>query len=88
MKKRCLTEFVETTKSILSSDLSDDDLRAYVDIGEARQCAGGYMMERRGAWLIEKIEGDWQNVIGLPIFPLLKHLKALGFPIFGVGSVQ
>ena len=77
------TEFVETTKVYFRADLSDDDLRMYVDIGEASQCAGGYMMERKGAWLIEKIEGDWQNVIGLPIFPLLKHLKLFGVPTFG-----
>ena len=37
---------------------------------------------------IEKIEGDWQNVIGLPIFPLLSHLKALGCPIFGVRDIE
>jgi septum formation protein len=83
-----ITEFVETTKVYFRSDLSDDDLQSYVNIGEARQCAGGYMMERRGAWLIEKIEGDWQNVIGLPIFPLLEHLKSLGVPIFGMGNIE
>jgi septum formation protein len=76
-------EFVETTIIHFRSDLGDDSLQRYVDIGEAKGCAGGYMMERRGAWLIEKIEGDWQNVIGLPIFPLLTELRALGCPIFG-----
>lgn len=87
-KPEVLTEFVETTKVFFRSDLSDEDLRSYVNIDEARQCAGGYMMERRGAWLIEKIEGDWQNVIGLPIFPLLNQLKSLGFPIFGNENVE
>ena len=76
-------EFVETTRVFFRSDLSDADLKAYIDIGEAKKCAGGYMMENRGAWLIERIEGDWQNVIGLPIFPLLTHLKRIGCPIFG-----
>ena len=74
--------FVETTKVYFRGDLSDDVLRQYVKIGEAKNCAGGYMMEKQGAWLIEKIEGDWQNVIGLPIFPLTKHLRALGIPFF------
>ena len=83
-----LTEFVETTRVIFRADLSDEDLLSYVNIGEAKHCAGGYMMERKGAWLIEKIEGDWQNVIGLPIFPLLHHLKAIGCPRFGVESVE
>ena len=76
-------EFVVTTQVFFRSDLSDEDLKAYIDIGEAKKCAGGYMMEKRGAWLIERIEGDWQNVIGLPIFPLLAHLKRIGCPIFG-----
>ena len=83
-----LVEFVETTRVYFRSDLSDADLRAYVEIGEARKCAGGYMMEQRGAWLIERIERDWQNVIGLPIFPLLGHLKTLGCPIFGMSGIE
>ena len=87
-EEEILTEFVETTRVYFRSDLTDEDLRLYVDIGEARQCAGGYMMERKGAWLIEKIEGDWQNVIGLPIFPLLGHLKKLDCPIFGVTDIE
>jgi len=69
--------FYETTNIVFRSDLTDAELRAYVEDGEAKKCAGGYMMERKGAWMIERIEGDWQNVIGLPIFPLLTELKAL-----------
>lgn len=83
-----LTEFVETTRVYFRSGVSDADLQAYVELGEAKKCAGGYMMEQRGAWLIEKIEGDWQNVIGLPIFPLLERLRALGCPIFGLNTID
>ena len=83
-----LTEFVETTRVYFRSDVSDADLQTYVELGEAKKCAGGYMMEQRGAWLIEKIEGDWQNVIGLPIFPLLERLRALGCPIFGLDTID
>jgi len=75
--------FVETTEVYFRSDLSDEMLAHYIQIGEARNCAGGYMMEQRGAWLIEKIKGDWQNVIGLPIFPLTTVLRHLGVPMFG-----
>ena len=70
--------FKETTNVIFRSDLTDSELRLYVQNGEARNCAGGYMMEKKGAWMIERIEGDWQNVIGLPIFPLITELKSLG----------
>jgi predicted house-cleaning NTP pyrophosphatase (Maf/HAM1 superfamily) len=37
------------------------------------------MAEKRGAWLVESIEGDWQNVIGLPLLPLLARLRARGY---------
>ena len=80
-------EFVETTRIRFRGSLTDEELRGYVKLGEAKYCAGGYMMEKRGAWLIESIQGDWQNVIGLPIFPLLKHLKELGVPCFGGANV-
>ena len=83
-----LTEFVETTRVYFRSDLSDADLLSYVDIGEAKHCAGGYMMEQRGAWLIEKIEGDWQNVIGLPIFPLLASFEKTWLSYFWCESIE
>ena len=79
---KCI-DFSETTAVIFRKDLSDSTLRHYVEIGEAKNCAGGYMMENRGAWLIERIEGDWQNVIGLPIFSLTEHLRELGIGFFG-----
>lgn len=60
-------------------DLGDDELLAYIRHGEARGCAGGYMVERRGAWLLESIEGDWWNVVGLPLLPLLDRLRARGW---------
>lgn len=75
--------FYETTKVWFRADIPQQVFEQYIEIGEARNCAGGYMMEGRGAWLIEKIEGDWQNVIGLPIFPLTKHLREMGWSFFG-----
>lgn len=60
-------------------DLSDEELLAYIQWGEASGCAGGYMVEGRGAWLVEGLEGDFQNVIGLPVFELIGRLRARGF---------
>ena len=60
-------------------DVSDDEIDAYVASGEARGCAGGYMVERRGAWLVEHVDGDWNNVIGLPIAALVDRLRARGW---------
>ncbi len=61
------------------ADLTDEELRAYVEHGEARGCAGGYMIEKRGAWLVESIDGDWLNVVGLPVLHLIGRLRARGW---------
>lgn len=69
----------EHTKVWFRSDIQDQELRAYIEDGEARGCAGGYMVEQKGAWLIDRVQGDWLNVVGLPLFAILKELRALGF---------
>lgn len=80
--------FCVDSKVRFRSDLSDADLRAYVAFGEAAGCAGGYMVEKRGAWLIEGIEGDWTNVVGLPVFALVTRLRARGFALGATGHAE
>ena len=46
-------------------------LRWYLDSGEWRERAGGYAIQGRGAALVEAIEGDFWNVVGLPVPALL-----------------
>ncbi len=67
------------------ADVTDDELRAYVAWGEAAGCAGGYMVEKRGAWLIESLDGDWSNVVGLPILVVVGMLRARGWRLDGQG---
>ena len=76
-----IEEFTVTTEVTFRGDLTDDELRAYIESGEARGCAGGYMIERRGAWLVESIEGDWLNVVGLPVLHLVSRLRARGWSV-------
>jgi septum formation protein len=71
--------FSVDTRVSIRGDLTDEEIEAYIASGEGRACAGGYMAEKRGAWLVQRIEGDWQNVIGLPLFPLLDRLRARGY---------
>ncbi len=44
----------------------------YLGTGEWQERAGGYAIQRRGAALVERIEGDYLNVVGLPAAALLK----------------
>ena len=82
------TEFQEHSKVFFRGDITDQELRDYIKDGEARGCAGGYMVEQRGAWLIEKVEGDWLNVIGLPIFSIIKELRLKGLTVSHCVSVE
>jgi len=57
------------------------DLNAYIDSGEPVGVAGGFTLDGRGGWFIDRIEGDPSNVIGVSL-PLLRTLLArLGLPI-------
>jgi septum formation protein len=47
-------------------------LRWYLATGEWRERAGGYAIQGRGAALVERIEGDFWNVVGLPVPELLR----------------
>jgi septum formation protein len=46
----------------------------YLSSGEWRERAGGYAIQGRGAALVERIEGDFWNVVGLPVPTLLDLL--------------
>jgi len=53
--------------------LEEPDLAWYIASGEWRDRAGAYAIQGRGAALVESIEGDFWNVVGLPVAKLL-HL--------------
>ena len=53
--------------------LSEADLDWYLATGEWRDRAGAYAIQARGAALVEAIDGDYWNVVGLPV-PLLLRL--------------
>ncbi len=61
------------------AELEEQEVRAYVHTGEGSACAGGYAVEGHGAWLFERVEGDWNNILGLPLFAVLSTLRELGW---------
>ena len=52
--------------------LEPDDINWYLASGEWRERAGGYAIQGQGAALVEAIEGDYWNVVGLPVAALLR----------------
>jgi len=61
------------------------DLAAYIGTGEWHGRAGAYAIQGRGAALVERVEGDYLNIVGLP-GALLVRLLAERFPgVYGFG---
>lgn len=63
----------ETTVEFFS--LTDEEIRSYVDSGDPMDKAGAYGIQGRGALLVKRIEGDYYNVMGLPVGRLYRELK-------------
>lgn len=54
-------------------ELSTEDINAYVATGETIDKAGAYGIQGKGGKLVERLEGDFDNVVGLPVDTLLKN---------------
>jgi septum formation protein len=58
--------------------LSGEQIRGYAATGEGMDKAGAYAIQGIGAFLVERIEGDYFNVVGLPISLVVRALLELG----------
>ena len=64
-----------THQVITGCSITDDDISLYTASDEPYDKAGGYGIQGKGALLIEKINGDFFNVVGLPVSRLNIELK-------------
>ena len=60
-------------------DLSDEEIEEYVASGEPMDKAGAYGIQGLSAKYIEKINGDYFNVVGLPVSRLYIAMKEIGY---------
>ncbi|XP_058799422.1 dTTP/UTP pyrophosphatase [Phymastichus coffea] len=58
-------------------NISMDQINAYVETGEPLDKAGGYGIQGVGGCFVEKINGDFYTVVGLPLYSTIKHLNNL-----------
>ncbi|HJX36574.1 MAG TPA: nucleoside triphosphate pyrophosphatase [Dehalococcoidales bacterium] len=61
--------------------LTRQEIAAYVRTGEPLDKAGAYGIQGLGAVIVEKIEGDYYNVMGLPLNALTNALKEFGISV-------
>ena len=58
-------------------ELSDEEILEYIKSGEPMDKAGAYGIQGKGCIFIEKIDGDYFNVVGLPVSRLKKELDKM-----------
>jgi septum formation protein len=73
---RTLVEHEESSVHIRR--LSDDEIYAYVRTGEPSDKAGAYAVQGIGSLIVDRIEGDYFNVVGLPMARLALMLAQFG----------
>lgn len=71
------TQFFSEKTGVSFYDLSEEEIEEYLATGEPFDKAGGYGIQGRGALFVSGINGDYYNVVGLPIAALSRKLKEI-----------
>lgn len=69
------------TAAVYFKEMSDDEINWYIDNEKGVYQCAGYSIETCGALFIEKIEGNYSNIVGLPISRIYDELKKMGYKI-------
>ncbi|MEM9523374.1 MAG: Maf family nucleotide pyrophosphatase [Pseudomonadota bacterium] len=70
---------VDTARLTMRS-LTRSFLDRYVDDSweDIRYSVGAYQLEKRGAWLFQRVDGDFFTILGMPLLAILDHLRSRG----------
>ena len=73
--------FYEKT-DVKMHEMSEEEIDRYIATGEPMDKAGGYAIQGKCAIYVAKIDGDYNNVVGLPITRIYQELKKIGIDIY------
>jgi septum formation protein len=77
---RAVTLADEVTTLVQFRRVSDEEIHRYVATGEPMDKAGAYGIQGRAALFVERVDGDYFAVVGLPLARLARMLDAVGMP--------
>lgn len=69
------------SSAVQFAKLSDADVEWWIGTGEWQNRSGAFQIDGRGQLMIERIEGDWTSVVGLPVFLLGQLLRKAGMRV-------
>ncbi len=76
------TRITELTRTVVTMrDYSDAEIDAYIASGDPFDKAGGYAIQHEGFHPVERIDGSYSNVVGLPLETLKPMLERIGVDV-------
>lgn len=78
----------EEITSVKMRDLNEDIIRRYIKTGEPMDKSGAYGIQGMGSILVERVDGDFFNVMGLPLYRLSLMLDSLGIDLMSYGAIR
>jgi septum formation protein len=75
--ENCEVRTSSETTLVTMSELSDKEIREYVATGEPMDKAGAYAIQGMASRWIPRVEGDYSNVVGLPVSLVYRMLRAI-----------
>jgi len=84
-----MKEFSGTTMTrVHMRKYTDSEIEWYISTGESMGRAGAYAIQGQGAVLVDRIEGCYYNVVGLPVALTIELLKRAGYNYWGTDDVE
>ena len=74
LPKEGVKEIVDTA-NVVFKKLSEKDIEGYIATGDWIEAAGSYRLQRNGWNIVERIDGDWTTVVGLPMRKVIEMMK-------------
>jgi septum formation protein len=88
IKTQSLEKLVDFESTIVKiKDLSDEEIENYIESGEPMDKAGGYAIQGLGSLIVERLNGCYFNVVGLPVYKLSCMLKKFGLDLLSGNNI-
>jgi septum formation protein len=81
LRRAGVTRTAISETDVYFREISRDEALAYWQSGEPRDKAGAYAIQGAGGVFVERIEGSYSGVVGLPVFETAALLKEAGFDL-------
>ena len=75
IKTKCKTDIFHVATQVEFYELSDKEIKDYIATGEPMDKAGAYGIQGKGFVLVKGIQGDYFNVVGLPLAATVRHIN-------------